>query len=104
MVPTCRLCVASLSDHNAGVLHGRWIDVTDADAMRDEINAMLAASPTAKREGSVAEENAVHDYDGFGSIHLGEHPDLDAVVALAEGIGGPSRSITWASDCPASTA
>jgi antirestriction protein len=44
---------------------------------------MLAASPTAAREGLPAEEYAIHDYEGYGPIHLGEHESLERVCALA---------------------
>ena len=38
---TPRIYVASLSDYNAGHLHGRWIDADqDPDAIREEIAAM----------------------------------------------------------------
>ena len=39
-------------------------------------------------EGTVpsAEEWAIHDYDGFGSINMGEHPDLEQVAAIAHNI------------------
>lgn len=46
MTDTPRIYVASLSDYNAGRLHGKWIDADqDASEIWDEINAMLAASP-----------------------------------------------------------
>ena len=48
---TFRIYVASLSDYNAGILHGTWIDfaqLTDLDDLRAAIAAMLATSPTAK--------------------------------------------------------
>jgi antirestriction protein len=35
-------------------------------------------------EAPTAEEWAVHDYEGFGPIKLGEHPDLDTVAEVAE--------------------
>ena len=36
-----RIYVASLSDYNNGILHGRWIEaVDDPEAMQDEIDAM----------------------------------------------------------------
>lgn len=42
---TPRIYVASLSDYNAGNLHGVWIeDCTDEDTMATEIAAMLRAS------------------------------------------------------------
>lgn len=33
-----------------------------------------------------SEEWAVHDFEGFGSINIGEHPDLQNLVDLAEAI------------------
>jgi len=40
-----RIYVACLASYNNGVLHGAWMDATDADAMREEIATMLRASP-----------------------------------------------------------
>jgi len=52
-----RIYVASLSDYNAGRLHGAWIDATqDADEIEAEVQEMLAASPEP-----IAEEWAIHD-------------------------------------------
>lgn len=43
---TPRIYVACLASYNAGTLFGKWIEATtDADAMNDEIQAMLAESP-----------------------------------------------------------
>ena len=82
MTNTPRIYVASLSDYNAGRLVGAWIDADqDADLIREEIAAMLATS----RE-PVAEEWAIHDYDGFDGIRLGEFEDIDTVAMLAAGI------------------
>ena len=84
-----RIYVASLSDYNAGILHGTWIDLDgkDADDVWAEINAMLAASPEFRRfpMGGPAEEWAIHDYEGFGKL-LGEYESIDKVVAIAEAI------------------
>jgi antirestriction protein len=82
-----RIYVASLSDYNAGILHGRWIDATvDADTMQEEIDAMLAESPTTARYGDIAEEWAIHDYENFGELQLDESEALSTVAQLAEGI------------------
>lgn len=81
-----RIYVASLSDYNAGILHGEWIEVSDVETMQGEINKMLAGSPTAKQEGQPAEEWAIHDYEGFGDIRLSEYEDLEGLAQLAEGI------------------
>lgn len=85
--------VASLSDYNAGRMHGCFIDdCTDPDAIHDAIQAMLRESPEA-----IAEEWAIHDYEGFGPIHLHEYESLTTVVRLARGITelGPAFA-AWA--------
>lgn len=75
-----RIYVACLAAYNAGRLHGRWLDAgQDADAIRDEIAAMLATSPEPG-----AEEFAIHDSEGLGSI--GEHESIDRVAAIAAAI------------------
>ena len=82
-----RIYVASLSDYNNGILHGGWIEaVADPEAMQEEIDAMLRMSPTTGRYGDVAEEWAIHDYDGFGPLVLGEYESLERIAKLASGI------------------
>jgi len=81
-----RVYVASLSDYNAGILHGRWIDVGDLEGLREAVAAMLSESPTAKADGCPAEEWAIHDYEGFGPIKVSESEDLATVCQWAEAI------------------
>jgi antirestriction protein len=77
-----RIYVASLSDYNAGRLHGVWIDLDeDAEAMWSQVHGMLADSPEPG-----AEEWAIHDFENFGPLRLGEWEDLDRVQAIASGI------------------
>jgi antirestriction protein len=80
--------VASLTDYNAGVLHGAWVYATvGVEVVQTSIDQMLAESPTAAGSGEVAEEFAIHDFDGFGRhLHLGEYEPLHRVCLLAEGI------------------
>ncbi|WP_406153538.1 antirestriction protein ArdA [Streptomyces anulatus] len=79
-----RIYVASLTDYNHGELHGEWIDADQsADGIHEDVQAMLATSPTAKRYGTVAEEWAIHDYDEFDGIELGEWDSFERVSALA---------------------
>lgn len=77
-----RIYVASLSDYNAGRLHGVWIDAAqDDETVTGEIAAMLRASPEP-----VAEEWAIHDFEGFGPMRLGEYENLEIVTKVARGI------------------
>jgi len=82
-----RIYAASLSDYNNGILHGCWIDATsDIEEMQHAINEMLAASPTTTRYGEPAEEWAVHDYEGFSDIRVGEYTSLANIAQWADGI------------------
>ena len=77
---TPRIYVACLAAYNAGRLHGAWIDADqDADAIHEEIQAMLAESPEPG-----AEEWAIHDYDNFGGIRLSEFEDIERVAELGQ--------------------
>lgn len=77
-----RVYFASLADYNAGRLHGVWVDVTpDVEAMQEAIDAMLKES----RE-LVAEEWAIHDYEGFGPVGLREYESLETLARLAAGV------------------
>ena len=102
-----RIYVASLSDYNAGILHGVWLEADDeVEALEQEILAMLKASPTTKRYGDVAEEYAIHDYENFSRhVRLGEYESLDQVSRLARGIGrhGEAFAAWWANQEPEAT-
>jgi antirestriction protein len=74
-----RIYVACLAAYNNGLLHGEWIDADQsADELHEIVQRMLAASPE-----SGAEEWAIHDYEGFGSLRLGEYESLERVAAIA---------------------
>ena len=74
-----RIYVACLAAYNNGELHGHWIDATlGEDHIREEIRAMLAASPV---EG--AEEHAIHDYEGFEGASIAEYESIQSVAELA---------------------
>jgi antirestriction protein len=74
-----RIYVRCLAAYNNAILHGAWIDAAqDADAIQDDVNAMLAASPEQP-----AEEWAIHDFEGFGSYHLSEWTGFPEVAAIA---------------------
>jgi antirestriction protein len=89
-----RIYVASLSDYNAGRLHGAWIDANENDDdLAEKIQTMLRASPEL-----IAEEWAIHDYEGFGPLRLGEYEDMATVAKVGRGIAehGPAYA-HWAS-------
>ena len=73
-----RIYVACLASYNAGILHGRWIDVTDPDEIRERVAAMLSESPEPD-----AEEWAIHDYEGFEGAEISEYAGFDQVCDLA---------------------
>ena len=77
-----RIYVASLSDYNAGRLHGRWID---AGQIVDDVQREIAEMLDESRE-LVAEEYAIHDYEGFGPLQLGEYESIETLARIAEGI------------------
>lgn len=88
---TPRVYVASLTDYNAGILHGVWIDLdddADEDTVGEAVRAMLEASPEARRfpQGGPAEEAVIHDYEGFHGIRLGEQYPGEYVLGLAAAI------------------
>lgn len=92
--PRPRIYVASLSDYNAGRLHGRWIDAArDPAELHADIDAMLRVAPARD-----AEEWAIHDHEGFGDWRLSEYESIETVSAVAAGIveHGPAVA-AWAS-------
>jgi antirestriction protein len=80
---TPRIYVASLADYNGGRLHGTWIDLDgkDYDEVWEEVKAMLAKS----RE-PVAEEWAIHDYEGFGPLRVEEWSDLKRLALYGQAV------------------
>jgi len=74
-----RIYVADLAAYNAGKLHGVWIDVTkDMEDIWNEVKAMLSKSPEP-----LAEEYAIHDYEGFEGYGLSEYEGLDKAHKIA---------------------
>ncbi len=80
-ITTPRIYVSSLSDYAAGTQLGTWIelghDVTEDDVC-DQIAELLQHS---SHDG---EEWAIHDYEGFGALNLGEYERLKDVVWWAQ--------------------
>ena len=93
-----RIYLASLTDYNAGVLHGKWVDADHpAETLGEAAQEMLAESPTAASYGEPAEEWAIHDFEGFGNVRLREYQSLDEVSELAQGIveHGAAFGVWW---------
>ncbi len=89
-----RIYVASLSDYNAGSLHGEWIDATqEAETIWNEIQDMLARSPEL-----IAEEYAIHDYEGFAGWSPDEYESIVSVAAVAQALSEHGPAVTaWIS-------
>ena len=80
---TPRIYVACLSAYTNAHLHGEWIAVDrDSDEIMTDIKAMLSRSPMAKIQA--CEEWAIHTYEGFKGITIGEYESIDRVVELAQ--------------------
>lgn len=80
--PRPQIYLASLSDYNAGRLHGVWIDVAvEREQVARQVEAMLATSAEPH-----AEEWAIHDYQGFGALDLSEYESLEMVAAIGRAI------------------
>lgn len=77
-----KIYVASLSDYNLGILHGRWIDaIQEPDEIHDQIQEMLKES-----KQPIAEEWQIDDYSGFFNITLSGHESMETVSKIAQGI------------------
>src|SRR5487761_1425212 len=89
-----RIYVASLADYNAGRRHGVRLDaVQDEEDLQAGVTAMLETSPEP-----IAEEWAIQDYEGFGSVRLGEYESLATISAVARGIAEHGQAFAaWAS-------
>jgi antirestriction protein len=88
-----RIYVASLSDYNAGRLHGVRLDADQTpEQLQEQLQAMLAASPEP-----LAEEYAIHGYEGFHDLHIDEFTSLDTLSRLARGIAEHGEAFAhWA--------
>ncbi len=89
-----RIYVGDLAAYNAGILHGTWIDADQSpEDIQAAVNDMLAASPEP-----FAEEWAIHDYEGFGSLALREWESFERIAAIAAGIAEHGLAFTaWLS-------
>jgi antirestriction protein len=93
-----QIWVGSWLDYNNGVLHGHWIDAARETAeVWADVAAMLAASPTARKYGEVAEDWGIFDHENFGPLRIGESETISYVTAVARGVSehGPAFA-AWA--------
>jgi antirestriction protein len=91
-----RIYVASLSDYNAGILHGDWIAADqEPEELQQAVDLMLERSPTGN-----AEEFAIHDYEGFGHFSPSEYDSLDWISRIGRGIAEQGQAFgAWAERC-----
>lgn len=74
-----KIYVADLAAYNNGKLHGVWIDATDEpEDIQKQINEMLSQSPEP-----LAEEYAIHDYEGFESYQVSEYEGIESIHEVA---------------------
>lgn len=80
-----KIYVACLSAYNNGYHHGIYIDATqEPEEIRDDIEWMLSWSPMADIEA--CEEWAIHDYESFHGLSLGEYESLEYISKLAQAL------------------
>lgn len=85
--------VADLAAYNSAILFGKWISLKgkDSDEVYEEINAMLAEGTKLYSEKHTLngphEEFAIHDYEGFGPIKVGEYDSISDLVDHVERMG-----------------
>ena len=71
--------MACLDSYNNGILYGRYIDATkEIHEIYKEISEMLKNSPMAG-----AEEWAIHDFEDFAGIRLGEYEGIETISKIA---------------------
>lgn len=79
MIYETKIYVADLAAYNNGVLHGVWIkDLLDIREIEQQVTKMLQRSPINN-----AEEYAIHDYEGFGELEIGEFASLNRINQVA---------------------
>ena len=72
---TPRIYVACLASYRKGIAHGVWIDADlEIELIKKKVKRMLAKSPV-----EWAEEYAIHSFEGFYELWVGEDEHLDSV-------------------------
>lgn len=75
-----RIYVADLAAYNEGRLVGHWINLEGMDA--EDVHAAIQRRVLEPGH----EEWAIHDYDEFGTIKVGEYDSLETVVMHAQNL------------------
>jgi len=78
-----RVYLADLAAYTAGKLSGEWVELNgdfdeNQERLQETVSRVLAKSPVPG-----AEEIAIHDFEGFGELRLGEYEDLEKVARIA---------------------
>lgn len=74
-----QIYVACLASYNNGIRHGIWLDATcDNDTIEAQIKQLLATSTIPGAEAVV-----IHDYKGFGSLHIEQDESIEEVQEKA---------------------
>jgi antirestriction protein len=91
---TPKVWIASLSDYNAGDLHGAWVSADqEPEEIWEGINEVLGSSRQPR-----AEEWAVFDYEGFGPMRLSEYEGVEQLSRLGRGIGAHGEAFAVFAD------
>jgi antirestriction protein len=74
-----KIYVACLSSYTNGILYGAWIDAAqEVEDIQEQIKQLLAKSPMPD-----AEEIAVHAFEDFGSLSIGEYESIQEIQEKA---------------------
>ena len=80
IVLTPKIYTACLASYTSGILYGAWISLDQPlEDVLEQIKHMLEESPMPD-----AEEFAVHDFEGFGSLRIGEYESIEAIHGKAQ--------------------
>ena len=81
--------VADLAAYNSAILFGKWISLEGktSDEVYEEINAMLAEGTKLYSRITLSEQHeefAIHDYENFGPIKVGEYDSISDLIDHVE--------------------
>ena len=90
-----RIYVADLAEYVSGNLVGRWFDLEDFEGTAEDLHAAIAQY-VLRTEQTGHEEWAIHDYEGFGPIRVGEYDSLETILTHVENMGDePGKYFAW---------